>query len=910
MLFDFPKCPEVGRLHPPEVGTGEPQYIWNGKVWQQITINVVPPAVKPDWLAAISDPAGILNRPNLTDADLLALGLDAFQETNRLYVRKGITASDSNSGTSPAEPLLTVRRAAELATPGTHVDVGPGLFREILPIRWKRDVQVFGAGLRITRIGGAVGHEYTDIFKVDSGFKCNEVQFFGHQADETRQAWAISFNELANNSDIGAVGLGAFIRQSPYIQNCTSYTAEDDAGLAGSQSIGSTGGGIIIDGDKCAINSPIRSMVVDSFTQVNLGGPGCLVINDGYAQLVSFFGTFCLYHVRCESGGQWNLSGGGTSDFGVSALQADGFSPRALYTAKSKFAEYGAQRLESTVTCNLALDLINIADPAAVKIGDEVTFRADSGTLPGLLENTVYIVLADGFTGTSTGATSGTFKVRLKSGGGAINLAGGLDSFGMPGGYTVLRNGATTVDIINVSANRLGRQIEYPTAGSLGSSGNPVLITGVSGSPPNISFSVTLGAIAGIIHEYVAGGTVRRGGIDYPVTSAVYDNVSGATTISATGFTPAIGDSITLSRLSFSCNSASRPGPGFLMFPRLSYPSAGPTSFTYTRIDDRTFTYVAAAAPNGPTHDYAEGGTAIISTIDRIPVGCTYDKVTGLVTVKTKNVIPSAASGTVTMANLQFICRESRYIVQSALPINGSGVVVANSDPTKAGYRVSFFSDTNQGLRYPLAANQVLDFRRRSQGSAPSHTMEYVGSGVNYDALPDYGGLPVPGNRILETNGGKIFYTSVDELGNYAIGGVFEVDATTGVLTTTARGINLSNVFAIGPFSRNGGFSTVGVQLREVSNNPDMIASTGVRDGNTVPTQAAVVAYVAGLRFVTNVVAAAGTPLTVTGEMVEIAGGAFTFIKTVSANVGTTADTLAAGDQPLIQGVAMALIFG
>lgn len=52
-----------------------------------------------------------------------------------------------------------------------------------------------------------------------------------------------------------------------------------------------------------------------------------------------------------------------------------------------------------------------------------------------------------------------------------------------------------------------------------------------------------------------------------------------------------------------------------------------------------------------------------------------------------------------------------------------------------------------------------------------------------------------------------------------------------------------SGLNAIGPFSRNGGISTVGVQLQEVSNNSALLASTGISESDTVPTQYAVKAY-------------------------------------------------------------------
>jgi hypothetical protein len=815
-----------------------------------------------------------------------------FEAVQTLYVRKGIRASNSNNGTSERTPLLTVAEAAARATPFTLIDVGPGEWREILPMRFRPNVQVDGPGLRIARVGPAPGYETKDIFKVDSGFACNRITFIGHQDG----AFAISFNELADNSAYGAVSRGAYILKSPYIQNCSSYTAQDDAGEAGSASTGLTGGGMKVDGLACAVNSPLLSMVVDSFTQINLNGAGCLVCNDGFVQLVSFFGTFCSYHVRAETGGRFCLSGGGTTDFGSTGLQADGYSPRPLYLAKSKFAAYGGERLSEVVTFDLQNNLIQISVPNAIKLGDQLTFVANSGQLPGLNPALSYTVIASGL-------TSGTFRVSPSGVNGAPSVLTG----GQTGVFTVKREGVTQIDIYDVGANRLGRQIKYPTAGTLGSPGNPVTIQSTNGTTPNSFFSVTLTPIAGIRHEYVAGGTLVRDGSTYTITCFDYNNQTGVATISAAGYAPSVGHSITLSGLSFICNSASRPGPGTLMFPQMLFPVGGPTAYTYTRLGSRVLTYQAPAAPNGPTHEYVSGGSCVISGQDYMVERCTYNKGTGLVTVTTKKDIPATGTGTVTIGNLRFIYEESRYIVRSALPIDANGGAVANNSPNKAGYRVDFFNPTNRGLKNSLAADQVLDFRNRSQGLAPAHTFEWAGSGTNYDAFPENGGLPVRGSEILETRGGRIFYTSVNEVGDYNVGGVFTVDGTTGELTLSAPSVNLGSVNAIGPFSRDGGFSKVGEQLREISNNPDLIASTGQRDGNTAPTQSAVFNFT-GSRFLSNVVGS--NPLIITGLPVQDGSGNWSYIKTVGIRVGKTPDTVAAGNQPRIQGAAMALIFG
>jgi hypothetical protein len=810
---------------------------------------------------------------DLDPSSELSKRLEGFRDSRRLYV--SLEGNDSNNGTSPGEPLLTLAAAAAAAVPGDVVEVAPGVYAENLPIRWKRDVSVISRGVRNCVVRPKPGQEMNDIFHVDSGFWCWGLQFAGHQADaaNNQQSWAISFDALADNTALGALGLGAYVLKSPYIQNCTSITAEDDSGTAGSQSTGDTGGGILVDGSRCALNSPIRSMVVDSYTQVNLGGPGCLVINDGYAQLVSFFGTFCEYHVKTTTGGQVNLSGGGTSDFGTYGLVADGYSPTAIFTGKARTTYFGAPRIEKTVAIDTTTDVFTCT-AHGLSNGDQVTFKLSSGTLPtGLSTTTTYYV---------RDVAANTFKVSATAGGAALDMSGAAT-----GTYQVVRQGVTEADLISFSANRLGRHIKYPTAGSLGSSTSPVQIQTVSGS----SFTVTLGTST-ILHTYRGGGTLTVGASTYAITSATYNNTTGVATLTASGYTPTVGATVSLTGLVFICNSVSRPTAGQLMFPRLVFPRNSTTGaaqakvFTYTRTGTYTLTYLEAASPSGPDHEYAEGGTVKVNGVTDLGVAnAVYNKTTGLVTVTTKSAVP-ASSGSITVEGLEFICPTSAYIVTSSVPINASGVPVANDAPTKAGYRVLFYSGTNGGLSNSLAADQVLDFRSRSQISAPSHTFEYVGSGTNYDALPFNGGVPIPANRIVETKNGKVYSSNTDELGNFAVGSQFTVDGTTGAVTINTNQFNLSGLNAVGPFSRNGGFSTVGVQLQEVSNNADLIASTGVADGNTAPTQFAVKEYV-GSRYVTNVTGTAGQPLTLSGAVATDGTGNKTFVRNIELSLNT-----------------------
>jgi hypothetical protein len=122
------------------------------------------------------------------------------------------------------------------------------------------------------------------------------------------------------------------------------------------------------------------------------------------------------------------------------------------------------------------------------------------------------------------------------------------------------------------------------------------------------------------------------------------------------------------------------------------------------------------------------------------------------------------------------------------------------------------------------------------------HTMEYVGSGCTFNALPQYGGQPDPSYHVVETPPGKVYYGISDELGNQKFGPFFSVAQATGEVSISTDRFNLSGISSLGPFRRLG--IAVGVQLREVSLDPSLRSSTGLPDSSTVPTQTAVISYV------------------------------------------------------------------
>ena len=240
----------------------------------------------------------------------------------------------------------TVTGKAGFLGDGWLIACAAGVYEEIAPITIEaRNLSIVGRTLRSTFIHPTSATELETLFLVDSGFYLNNFTIAGIKASGPRGGSTIDSDPTTglptNQGWVAAFRPGCVIRKSPYIQNCTNFAdSEIDndnfdpntlKGEGGDASSAPTGGGILCDGFTPSTASPLRSFVVDAFTQIALDGPGILATNNSYAQLVSFFGTFCFYHAKALNGAQLNLSNC-TTDFGAYGLIADGRSPSPVIT--------------------------------------------------------------------------------------------------------------------------------------------------------------------------------------------------------------------------------------------------------------------------------------------------------------------------------------------------------------------------------------------------------------------------------------------------------------------------------------------------------------------------------------------------------------------------------------------------
>jgi hypothetical protein len=78
----------------------------------------------------------------------------------------------------------------------------------------------------------------------------------------------------------------------------------------------------------------------------------------------------------------------------------------------------------------------------------------------------------------------------------------------------------------------------------------------------------------------------------------------------------------------------------------------------------------------------------------------------------------------------------------------------------------------------------TVNFYQRSYMSASGYVFEYVGAGTNYGSLPQVGRAdPVQGKEVVMLDGGKVFFTSTDQNGDFRIGPGLVISQASGVVS-------------------------------------------------------------------------------------------------------------------------------
>jgi len=129
--------------------------------------------------------------------------------------------------------------------------------------------------------------------------------------------------------------------------------------------------------------------------------------------------------------------------------------------------------------------------------------------------------------------------------------------------------------------------------------------------------------------------------------------------------------------------------------------------------------------------------------------------------------------------------------------IYGSAAVVINEQKLET-------AETNRYLRtqFQFVARQAPVEEFGSLIITTGHDFSYAGAGVTYKALPPNqggDGIPDPDKEITEIGGGRVFFTSGNELGDFRIGGGLVIKQASGTLE--GRTFSKSLFSLVTPFS-------------------------------------------------------------------------------------------------------------
>ncbi len=271
------------------------------------------------------------------------------------------------------------------------------------------------------------------------------------------------------------------------------------------------------------------------------------------------------------------------------------------------------------------------------------------------------------------------------------------------------------------------------------------------------------------------------------------------------------------------------PGSGYLTVPEITIvsPFATEPAVFRTRIADGVLTnptwinrgigYLA----NTLTATITGNGVA-----DVVPVG-------KFITISDLSRLPILGS------QIEFVGDDTIYTIVTRNVL--TGVNTGNG-----GITTTFRINPELRVRDAFFHNQPVLIRERvSQIRLTGHDFLDVGTGnfeqTNYPEIYSTGLFtPDPENEIDYLNGGVVFYTSTDQIGNFRVGELFQVEQSTGIVTLSADFFELEGLseLRLGGI-RIGGTGTV---IREFST--DVLFSAD--SNNVVPTQRAIARYLSG----------------------------------------------------------------
>ncbi len=657
--------------------------------------------------------------------------------------------------------------------------------------------------------------------------------------------------------------------KSPYVQNVTTF--------------GTACVGMKIDGDLH--NGGNDSIVAKDFTQILSDGIGYWVTNLGRSELVSVFTYYNHIGYLAENGGKIRATNGNNSygDFGSVAEGID-------VTEVPVTGKVDNQQLEAQIS-NVVTDGANeILQLEYSNAGTGYTTEATTAilTVDNISNNDPLRVTGTykGITGASTGSGSGqefdieitsvggvvptvikggtghaindtiTINDSLLGGGGAANVTFDVETIGAATRYTLSGEGfgaAVSAPVVR-NGGVFEVQLDADSSTYGGAGFKTIASNAQAGNATQITLAATdvepTGTYNGMMLYILSG----LGAGQYGVISS-FDAATKIATIvkesdGTAGFEHIKGSSIA---------STLDATTAYDITPRVIFtaPTSGTRARGRARVADEKVVEVKIIEPGSgytvapqmtiidPSH------TIMVPHSIRIGNGVlaqpTYsNRGTGFITAAAEVVGDGFAdirqSGTkIRMDNISAVPQKGANVEFASLPNRWFKLVsitnLLGAGPYSALLQIS---PPLEASERPPHDDAITIRRRYSQVRLTGHDFLDIGTGnfanTNYPGTPLQN--PDPQYETNDFGGGRVFYTSTDQDGNFRVGGLFNVEQATGIATLNVEAFNISglNELQLGSVALGG----AGAVITEFSTDGTFSADSD----NVVPTQKAIKTYI------------------------------------------------------------------
>ena len=547
-------------------------------------------------------------------------------------------------------------------------------------------------------------------------------------------------------------------------------------------------GGSLVDGAVISDRSPIQSFVYDAYTQVNQGGYGVHITNNGYAQLVSVFTIFCSVGVQCDNGGKASIVNS-NANFGDLCLVAKGYGPR-------DFSGTVFNPINRAYPFNAELDPYYPNGYFPGSGGLVEVFVPDTGNRPHIGQVMEIIppesyVNNQGFSGflntqpsTST-LTTGTIElvnidttdvyigntVYIRDQFGSEKDANGI--YYVPPGTTVSDVNYNSISLTQALTSGGGDPTNstYFTLYFCGNAYYTVQTSNIAQQP----YAPSLNILSANSDPRYQGPSVNQ--ISAHIASIEYLKIAVNAVIANTA---PLGGWITQSN-GQTILPAVKGGHGAQAFVDLRF------GYMTSIIGAANLAAAQTVVPSG-----------LITTSGTIPTGAgsavtlitaNLDFLANEIVAYVNQNYAGQLAGSMTDNQTAKCARDVKLILQQLLYDLESG---GNYNSVYSG--LSYWS--RPGTYHVVELGEAVtdtslfpdgstvNFYERSYISASGYVFEYVGAGSNYGALPQRGiADPIQGRETISLNSGKVFFTSTDQNGDFRIGTGLVISQATGVLS-------------------------------------------------------------------------------------------------------------------------------